>query len=186
LAARGSELSTVAERYAGALFDLARAEGETESVERNLDNFYDLLRESADLRRLVLSPVFSSGEQQDGLTAVMEKTGITGLAHDFFLVLAKNRRLFAVQNVIKTYKALASRERGEIEADVVSAVALTDAQRQELADTLRQKLGKTPNLAVSVEPKLLGGLVIKVGSQMIDTSLRTKLRNLVKAMKEAS
>jgi F-type H+-transporting ATPase subunit delta len=186
LAARGGVLSTVAERYAGALFDLARAGGETEAVESSLDKFHELLRESADLRRLVRSPVFSSREQQDGLAAVMEKTGITGLVHNFLLLLSKNRRLFAAENVIKAYKALASRARGEVEAQVVSSVALTEEQRQELVDTLRQQLGKAPKLAVSVDSKLLGGLVIKVGSQMIDTSLRTKLKNLEKAMKEAS
>jgi F-type H+-transporting ATPase subunit delta len=186
LAARGGELSTVAERYAGALFDLARAEGEIEAVERNLDKFHELVRESADLRRLVLSPVFSSREQQDGLAAVMEKTGIAGLVYNFLLLLSKNRRLFAAENVIKAYKALASRARGEVEAQVVSSIALSEEQRQELVDTLRQMLGKTPKLAVLVDAKLLGGLVIRVGSQMIDTSLRTKLKNLEKAMKEAS
>jgi F-type H+-transporting ATPase subunit delta len=144
------------------------------------------LRESADLRRLVLSPVFSSGEQQDGLAAVMEKAGIAGLVHNFLLLLSKNRRLFVIEKIIKDYKALASRERGEIEAEVVSAVALTEAQGQELADTLRQKLGGSPQLAVSVDSNLLGGLVVRVGSRMIDTSLRTKLKNLEKAMKEAS
>ena len=95
-------------------------------------------------------------------------------------------RLFAVEDVIKAYKSFCAKGRGEVEAEVISAVPLTDAQTQDLTDTLRQKLGKTPRLIAMVDPKLLGGLIIRVGSQMIDTSLRTKLKNLEKVMKEAS
>ena len=184
--AGGGPESTVAERYAGALFELAQANNSVESVERALDKFLGLIRESADLRRFVLSPMFSSADQQQGLTAILKPAGISGLAGDFLLVLAKNRRLFAVENVIKAYKSLSARERGEVEAEVISPVPLTAAQSQDLIDTLRQKLGKTPKLTATVDPKLLGGLVVRVGSQMIDTSLRTKLRNLEKVMKEAS
>jgi F-type H+-transporting ATPase subunit delta len=184
--ARGGPQSTVAERYAGAFFELAREKNSVESIERSLDTFLSLLRDSADLRRFVLSPMFSSAEQQQGLSAVLKSAGIDGLPRDFLLVLARNRRLFAVENVIKAYKALSAKERGEVEAEVVSAVPLTKAQAQDLTDTLRQKLGKTPKLVQAVDPKLLGGLIVRVGSQMIDTSLRTKLKNLEKVMKEAS
>ncbi len=184
--AGGGHLSTVAERYAGALFELARANNDLEGVERSLDRFQGSLRDSPDLRRFVLSPVFSNAEQQQGLTAIFKAAGVTGLVRDFFLVLATNRRLFAVENVIKSFKALAAKERGEVEAGIVSAVPLTKAQTQDLVDTLRQTLGKTPRLTTTVDPKLLGGLIVKVGSQMIDTSLRTKLKNLEKAMKEAN
>lgn len=186
MAARGGEISTVAERYAGALFDLAQSQGQADSAEVALDKFQGLLNESGGLRRLVLSPIFSGAEQQKGLEAVCQKTGITGLVRDFLLLLAKNRRLFAVESIIKSFKAQASKERGEVEASITSAAPLTPAQAQELADTLRQKLGKAPKLTLTVDPKLLGGLVVKVGSQMIDTSLRTKLKNLEKLMKEAS
>ncbi len=151
-----------------------------------LDKFQGLLNESSGLRSLVRSPVFSGAQQQQGLDAVCQKAGITGLVRDFLLLLAKNRRLFAVESIVKAFKAQASKERGEVEASITSAVPLTAAQQQELADTLRQKLGKAPKLTVEVDPKLLGGLVVKVGSQMIDTSLRTKLKNLEKLMKEAS
>ena len=184
--ARGGELSTVAERYAGALFELAKANNEVETAERSLDRFLDTLRNSADLRRFVLSPVFSSSDQQHGLAAVLKAAGIAGLVRDFLLVLARNRRLFAVESVIKSFKALSAKERGEVEAGIISASPLSKAQSQDLTDTLRQKLGKSPKLTVTVDPKLLGGLIVKVGSQMIDTSLRTKLKNLEKAMKEAS
>jgi F-type H+-transporting ATPase subunit delta len=184
--ARGGPESMVAERYAGALFDLARANKSADGVEQSLDKFLGVLRESADLRRFVLSPMFSNAEQQQGLTAILKSIGIAGLARDFLLVLARNRRLFAVESVIKAYKSLSAKQRGEVEAEVVSAAPLTKAQLQDLTDTLRQKLGKTPKLTQTVDPKLLGGLIVRVGSQMIDTSLRTKLKNLEKVMKEAS
>ncbi len=184
--ARGGEISTVAERYAGALFELAKSGNEIERTELNLDRFGGSLSSNPDLRRFILSPVFSSAGQQQGLTAILKAARIGGLVHDFLLVLAKNRRLFAVEQVIKQFKALAASERGEIAAEVVSAVPLTRDQTQDLIDTLRQKLGKTPKLSTTVDPKLLGGLIVRVGSQMIDTSLRTRLKNLEKAMKEAS
>ena len=184
--ARGGPESTVAERYAGALFELARESNSADSIERSLDTFLGLLSGSADLRRFVLSPMFSNAEQEQGLNAILKSSGITGLARDFFLVLAKNRRLFAVENVIKAYKSLCAKARGEVEAQVISATPLTKAQTQDLTDTLRQKLGMTPRLTATVDSKLLGGLIVRVGSQMIDTSLRTKLKNLEKVMKEAS
>jgi F-type H+-transporting ATPase subunit delta len=184
--ASGGRESTVAERYAGALFNLAHESNSVESVESALDKFLGLLRDSADLRRFVLSPMFSNVEQEQGLSAILKSVGITGLARDFLLVLAKNRRLFATESVIKAYKSLCAKSRGEVEAEVISAVSLTQAQTQDLTDTLRQKLGKTPTLTAKVDPRLLGGLIVRVGSQMIDTSLRTKLKNLEKVMKEAS
>ncbi len=184
--ASGGPEFTVAERYAGALFDLARENNSVDIIERSLDQFLGFLRDSADLRRFVLSPMFSAVEQEKALSAVLKSAGIAGLTRDFLLLLAKNRRLFAVENVIKAYKSICAKARGEVEAEVLSAMPLTKAQTQELTDTLRQKLGKTPRLTTTVDPKLLGGLIVRVGSEMIDTSLRTKLKNLEKVMKEAS
>jgi F-type H+-transporting ATPase subunit delta len=184
--ASGSELSTVAERYAGALFELAKEKNEVEKVEAALVRFLDALHNSPDLHRFVRSPVFSGGDQLHGLTSVLKAAGIEGLVRDFLLVLVRNRRLFAVEAVIRSFQRLAARERGEVEAEVVSAHPLTDAQAKNLTGTLQEKLGKSPKLTVTVDQSLLGGLILKVGSQMIDTSLRTKLKNLEKAMKEAS
>jgi F-type H+-transporting ATPase subunit delta len=184
--ASGGELSTVAERYAGALFELAKAGDEVEKAEAQLGRFLDALHNSPDLMRFVRSPVFSSGDQLQGLTSILKSGGIEGLARDFLLVLARNRRLFAVEAIVKSFKRLAAKDRGEVEAEVVSAHPLTDAQANDLTETLRQKFGKSPKLTITVDQKLLGGLVLKVGSQMIDTSLRTKLKNLEKAMKEAN
>ncbi len=184
--AGAGELSTIAERYAGALFELAKAGSEVEKAETQLGRFLDALHNSPDLKRFVRSPVFSGGDQLQGLTSVLKAFGIDGLARDFLLVLARNRRLFAVESVILSFKRLAAKERGEVEAEVVSAHPLTDDQAKDLTETLRQKFGKSPKLTVTVDQKLLGGLILKVGSQMIDTSLRTKLKNLEKAMKEAN
>ncbi len=184
--ASGSELSTVAERYAGALFEIAKANNEVEKAEASLGRFLESLHGSSDLKRFVRSPVFSGGDQLHGLAAVLKALGIEGLVRDFLLVLVRNRRLFAVETVIQSFKRLAAKERGEVEAEIVSAHPLTDAQTQDLTDTLRQQLGKSPKLTVTVDRTLLGGLILRVGSQMIDTSLRTKLKNLEKAMKEAS
>jgi F-type H+-transporting ATPase subunit delta len=184
--ASGGELSTVAERYAGALFDLAKAGNEVENAEAQLGRLLDALHKSADFKRFVKSPVFSGGDQLQGLTSILKAAGIEGLVRDFLLVLAKNRRLFAIESVIHSFKRLAAKDRGEVEAEVISAHPLTDAQMRDLTETLRQKFGKSPKLKVTVDQKLLGGLILKVGSQMIDTSLRTKLKNLEKAMKEAS
>jgi F-type H+-transporting ATPase subunit delta len=184
--ASGGELSTVAERYAGALFELAKEKNEIGETEAALVRFLDALHNSADLHRFVRSPVFSGGDQLHGLTSVLKTAGIEGLVKDFLLVLVKNRRLFAVETIIKSFQQLAARERGEVEAEVISAHPLTDAQAKDLTGTLQQKFGKSPKLTVTVDKSLLGGLILKVGSQMIDTSLRTKLKNLEKAMKEAS
>jgi F-type H+-transporting ATPase subunit delta len=184
--ARGGELSAVAERYASALFELAKAANEIGKTEETLDRFLGSLHSSPDLRRFVLSPVFSGAGQSQGLGSILKAARITGLVHDFLLVLARNRRLFAVEAVIKAFKGLAAKDRGEAEAEITSAIPLTPAQTQDLTDTLRQKLGKTPKITAIVDPKLLGGVIVKVGSQMIDTSLRTRLKNLEKAMKEAS
>ncbi len=184
--ASGGELSTVAERYAGALFELAKANNGIEKAEAQLGRFLDALHNSPDLKRFVRSPVFSGGDQLHGLAAVLKAMDIDGLARDFLLVLARNRRLFAVESVIQSFKRLAAKERGEVEAEVISAHPLTEAQAKDLTETLQQQLGKSPKLTVTVDPSLLGGLILRVGSQMIDTSLRTKLKNLEKAMKEAS
>lgn len=179
-----AETSAVAERYANALFDLAREQNALDQVNADLERFLGLLKESEDLRRFVRSPVFSAREQASGLAAVLDRAQITGLAHDFLLVMAKNRRLFVAEGAIKAYRARLAIERGEIEADVTAAIVLSEQQRQALIDTLQERMGRVPNLNVHVDPSILGGLIVKVGSRMVDTSIRTKLNNLKVAMKE--
>ncbi|KGD87555.1 F-type H+-transporting ATPase subunit delta [Rhizobium petrolearium] len=177
-------ISGVAERYASSLFELALEAGSVDKVGADLDRFQVLLDESEDLRRLVASPVFSAEEQQKAIVAVADKVGITGLVGNFLKVVAGNRRLFALPGMIRAYREIAAAHRGEITAEVTSAYALSTAQETELKSALKGVTGKDVAIAVTVDPSLLGGLIVKVGSRQIDTSLRTKLSTLKLALKE--
>lgn len=173
----------MAGRYAAALFELASEQSKLAEVESDLVKVQQLLDESDDLRRLVRSPVFSAEEQSRALTAVLSKAGVGPLSENFFRLIARNRRLFASSDMIKAFRALAARSRGEETAEITSAVALNDAQLSELKTTLRAAIGKDVQLDTRVDPSLIGGLVVKIGSRMIDSSLRTKLDGLKVALK---
>ena len=173
----------VAGRYAGALFELAKEQGALPQVEAELNTFQSLLDSSEDLRRLVRSPVFSAKDQAKALAAVLAKTGIGGLTANFLGLVARNRRLFAAADIVKAFRALAARSRGETPAEVTSAVALNDEQVALLKETLKATVGKDVQLATRVDPNLLGGLVVKIGSRMVDSSLRTRLSGLKVALK---
>jgi len=177
-------MASVAGRYASALFELAQEQSELPAVERDLVNLQGLMDESDDLRRLVRSPVFSADDQSKALAAVLGKMGVSGLSLNFVKLLARNRRLFALSDMIKAFRSMAARSRGEINADVTSAVTLSDEQLQALKDTLKASIGKDVQVIAKVDPSLLGGLIVKVGSRMIDSSLRTKLATLKMRMKE--
>jgi F-type H+-transporting ATPase subunit delta len=174
----------MAGRYATALFELALEAGATEKVAGDLGRFEQMLTESPDLVRLVRSPIFSAEEQTRALEAILGKAGVEPLTLNFFRLIAKNRRLFAVPDMIKGYKALLARQRNEVEAEVVSAHPLTDAQTAALKETLKASVGRDVALTKKVDPAILGGLVVKIGSRMIDSSLRTKLNSMKYAMKE--
>lgn len=178
-------VSGVAERYASALFELARDEGALDAVATDLDNFRALLDESEDLRRLVKSPVFTADEQVKAITAILDKAGITGLAGNLIKVAAANRRLFAVPDMIVGYRQKLAKERGEVTASVTSAEPLSEAQINAVKAALRDAIGKDVLLDEKVDGSLIGGLIVQVGSRMIDTSLRTKLNAMKHAMKEA-
>jgi F-type H+-transporting ATPase subunit delta len=184
VAKSGSSISAVAERYAGSLYELAAEAGSVAAVERDLNGFGKLLDESADLGRLIRSPVFSAEEQSKAIAAVLDKAGIGGLTANFLRVVANNRRLFAVPAIITAFRRIAADARGEAAADVTSAHALTAAQENELKATLKGVAGKDVAIAVKVDPSLLGGLIVKMGSRQIDTSLKTKLASLKLALKE--
>lgn len=177
-------ISGVAERYASSLFELAQESGSIDKVSSDLDRFQALLDESEDLRRLVASPVFSAEDQQKAVTAIAAKAGISGLVGNFLKVVAGNRRLFALQGMVRAFRVIAAEHRGEITAEVTSAHALTAAQETELKSALKGVTGKDVAVAVKVDPSILGGLIVKVGSRQIDTSLRTKLSTLKLALKE--
>ena len=184
MAQSGSLISGVAERYAGSLFELALESKSVESVERDLTRVEQLLAGSDDLKRLIESPVFSADDQFKAIAAVADKAGIKGLVGNFLRVVAKNRRLFAVPGMIRAYRRIAAEQRGEVSAEVTSAHALSAAQQNELKATLREVAGKDVAVALTVDPSLLGGLIVKIGSRQIDTSLKTKLNSLKLALKE--
>jgi F-type H+-transporting ATPase subunit delta len=174
----------MAGRYATALFELATEAGSVDAVSADLDRFESLLAESEDLRRLVRSPVFTSEEQLKAVSAVLERTGMSGLVANFIRLTAQNRRLFAVEAMIRGYRALVARSRGELTASVTVAEPLSDARLQEVRDTLREVTSKDVKVDVKVDPKIIGGIIVQLGSRMVDASLRTKLSAIQTAMKE--
>jgi F-type H+-transporting ATPase subunit delta len=179
-----SLVSGVAQRYANALFELALEEGALEGAESDVRRFMSLIDESDDLRRLVRSPVFSADDQFRAVAAVLDKAEIGGLVASLIKVAAKNRRLFSVPDVITAFGRLLAHHRGEVSAQVTSANPLSDAHLNDLKAALKASLDKDVALETHVDPSLIGGLIVKVGSRMIDGSLRTKLNSLKIAMKE--
>jgi len=176
--------SGVAGRYATALFELALEEQALEQVANNINRFNEALDAVEDLRRLVKSPVFTAEEQGRALAAILEKLKIEGLTKNFLLLVTKNRRLFATPEMMRAFRAMLARHRGETSATVTAASKLTEAQVTALKQALKAALGKEVMLEERVDPALLGGLIVKVGSRMIDSSLRTRLNTLKVAMKE--
>lgn len=184
MAGEDSIVSGAAGRYATALFELAQEQGVIDQVAGDLTSFDTMLGASSDLVRLVRSPVFSAGDQEKALTSVLARAGLSPLSTSFFLLLARNRRLFVVGDVIRGFRALLARHRNETAAEVTSAQPLSDSHLAMLKDTLKSSLGRDVKLTTKVDPGILGGLVVKVGSRMIDSSLKTKLNSLKLAMKE--
>ncbi|MBR0554183.1 F0F1 ATP synthase subunit delta [Ciceribacter sp. L1K23] len=177
-------ISGVAERYASSLFELALEANAVDAVGADLGRFEAMIQSSDDLKRLVLSPVFSAEDQLNAISALAEKAGLGAMVANFLKVVAGNRRLFAVSGMISAYRQIAARHRGEVAAEVTSAHALTAEQEKELKDALKGVTGKDVAVSVTVDPSILGGLIVKVGSRQIDTSLRTKLSTLKLALKE--
>jgi F-type H+-transporting ATPase subunit delta len=184
VAKSASPISGLAERYAGSLFELALQSNAVADVEASLDRFETLLADSDDLKRLISSPVFSAEDQLRAISAIADRAGISGLTGNFLRVVAQNRRLFAVPTMIRAFRRIAADHRGETTAEVTTAHALTDAQQTELKAALKGVAGKDVSIALTVDPSILGGLVVKMGSRQIDTSLKTKLDSLKLALKE--
>jgi len=185
VAAENPIVGGMAQRYATALFELALEAGSLDSIEADLARFDALLAESADLRRLVRSPVFTATEQSNAVAAVLDRAGIGGLAARFLKVVTANRRLFAVRDIIRAFRLLAAEHKGEASADVTVAEPLSDRHQGEIRSVLHAVTGKNVKLVVLVDPAIIGGLVVKLGSRMVDSSLRTKLNSIRHAMKEA-
>jgi F-type H+-transporting ATPase subunit delta len=178
-------VSGVAGRYASALFDLAREADEIDAVNTNLDRFDTLVAESADLERLVRSPVFTADEQLHAVSAVLDRAGIGGVAARFVKLVTTNRRLFFVREMVRAYRNLVAQHRGQATAEVTVAEEIKDDHVAALRNALKAVSGKEVDIKVKVDPAIIGGLVVKFGSRMVDSSLRTKLNSIKHAMKEA-
>lgn len=183
MASDNSQITGLAGRYATAAFELALEERAVDQLSADLTALKAMLAASPELARLVRSPAFSSDEQAKGMEAVLAKAGAGALARKLVLLLAQKRRLFALADVIRGFELLLARHRGEIAAEVTAARALTPEETAELTRALKEKLGREPKLDIRVDPTLLGGLVLRVGSRMIDSSLRTKLEGLRHALR---
>lgn len=187
MAQNGSEagplVAGVAGRYASALFELARDERQVDAVAEALDGFDALLKESPDLRRLVRSPVFSAEEQAAAVGAVLDRAGITGLATNFIRLAAANRRLFALPDMIGAFRALVREGKGIVRAEVRVAEKPSDALIEEIKASLKDIANADIDLDLVVDPSLIGGLVVKMGSRMVDASLKTKLNGIRLAMR---
>jgi F-type H+-transporting ATPase subunit delta len=183
VAASSTGVSGVADRYAAALFDLADERKALDEVASDLAQLRAMLQGSADLVRLLRSPILSRAEQGKAVAALAERAGLSQLTRNFLGLVAQNRRLFAVPDMIGAYLTLLAQRRGEVTAEVTSAQELTPAQLTQVNEQLRKAVGSKVAVDVKVDPSLLGGLVVKVGSRMVDASLRSKLHRLQIAMK---
>jgi F-type H+-transporting ATPase subunit delta len=178
-------VSGMAGRYATALFDLAREANAIDQVQSDLKFFDALVTSNPDLMRLVRSPVFGADEQARALASVLEKAGISGIAANFLRVVASNRRLFAVRDMIRAFNKLVAAHKGEVTAQVTVAEQLNDTRMNDIRAALREVTGKDVQIDMQVDPSIIGGLKVKLGSRMVDASLRTKLNSIRIAMKEA-
>lgn len=172
-------------RYASALFTLAQDQGAVDSVSENLERFATLVNLNNDMARLVKSPVFSSAEQINALNAIFERIGVTGLAANFIRLVAQKRRLFAISRMIDGFNNLKDASRGVAHAEVTVAQPLSEAHLAALkAELAKITGGKSVNVNVKLDPSIIGGLIVKLGSRMVDGSLRTRLNTISTRMKE--
>jgi F-type H+-transporting ATPase subunit delta len=185
LAKEESIVSGMAGRYAQALFDLARERGVTDQVAADLSTFSTLVAESPDLQRFIKSPVFTAEEQVRALTAVLSRTGISGISGNFLKLVAAKRRLFAISDMIRDFNKLNDFAKGLARAEVTVAEPLKDPHVEALKTALAELTGgQSVEITVKVDPSIIGGLIVKLGSRMVDGSLKTKLNSIRTRMKE--
>ncbi len=176
--------SGVASRYATAVFELAKEAKKLPAIESDVTALADALETSSDFANLISSPVYSRSEQGDAVAAIAKALGLNTITAGTLGLMAQNRRLFILPQLIDAVRALIAEEKGEITAEVVSAKKMTKAQEIKLASALKAAVGKTVKINATVDDALIGGLVVKVGSVMIDSSIASKLSNLQNTMKE--
>ena len=179
----GGIQASLSGRYATALFELARENASIDKVESSLATVKQALAESPDFAALTSSPLLARGDAAKGVAAAAKAMKLDPLTANFLGVLAQNRRLAALPGIVRDFRTLAARHRGETTAEVTSAHPLSSSQVAELKAQLRQRVGRDVNVDLAVDPSLLGGLVVKIGSQMIDSSIKTRLNSLAHAMK---
>lgn len=176
--------ASIAGRYAQALFDIVKETGGVDQLASQLADLAAALRDSDALRELIASPVYSRSQQGEAIAAIAGKMGFSAPLSNTLALMAQNRRLFTLPQFVSRLQALIADERGEVTADVVSAAPLSDEQKQRLTATLAEKSGKTVKLNARVDESLIGGMIVKLGSQMIDSSVKSKLASLQNVMKE--
>jgi F-type H+-transporting ATPase subunit delta len=180
----GPVLSGVALRYASALFELAREANAVDAISGELSRFSQMIEGSEDLRRLIRNPVFTAEEQSGAIGAILDKAGLSGLGANFIRLVASKRRLFALPDMIRSYQELVSDSKGIVRAQVVLAEEPSDKVMSEIKAALRDVAKADVDLDVKIDPSLIGGLIVKMGSRMVDASVRTKLNSIRLAMKE--
>ena len=180
------DASGLAGRYATALYDLADESSALDSTLDDLPRLQAMINNSADLRWLITSPVIARDDQGRAIAAVAVRAELADLTCRFVALVAANRRLFALQDMIRAFRAILGHRRGEVTAEVISASPLTDAQSAAITAALRASVGSKVSIQAWGKPDLLGGLIVKVGSRMVDSSLRTKLQKLQFALKGAA
>jgi len=183
LAAETTGVSALADRYATALFDIADERRALDEVATDLRQLRAMLAESVDLTRLVRSPVLSRIDQARAVAALAQRAELSTLVRDFLAVVARNRRLFAVPAMIEAFLTKLAERRGEVTAEVVAAQPLTEPQLDALRDHLLRTVGRRVTVDARVDKRLIGGMIVKVGSRMVDASVESKLRRLQLAMK---
>ena len=176
--------SGIAARYATALFDLSKEENGLGALEKDVDLLDAALSASADLRDLISSPIYSRDDQGNAIAAIAAKSGLSALTTNTLKLMAAKRRLFVLPQLVADLRARIAAEKGEVTAEVTAAAALSQEQADKLAATLKARVGKDVKVNVAVDESLIGGLVVKLGSTMIDTSIKSKLAALQNAMKE--
>ena len=180
----GPLLSGVAQRYASALFELAREANAVDAVAGDLGSFDRMIRGSDDLQRLIRNPIFTAEEQSAAVGALLDRAGLSGLAGNFIRLVASKRRLFALPDMIRAYQDLVSDAKGIVRAQVILAEAPSDHVMNDIKAALRDVAKADVSLDVKIDPSLIGGLIVKMGSRMVDASVRTKLNSIRLAMKE--
>ena len=176
--------SGIAARYASAVFELAKDASDLKTLESNVQDLDTVLADSSDIRGLINSPVVSREDQANAIAAVAKKMKLMPIVSNTLALMASKRRLFVLPALVAQLRALIAEEKGEITAEVISAKAMTKTQTDKLAKAIKARIGKDVKIDATVDEELIGGLVIKVGSQMIDTSIRSKLNSLSNVMKE--